>query len=209
MSLYNPLGFKPSFYWDETAGLKEDKPMLVKLVQSGNQRKAMPGKSPSGFGFTVGYTVPFNFGSHYALWHVVPAAIELRESHLIFVPASKQSPLKKTLPEAGETEMEQEVETKPEKEKPKPEVSAPLDKSQPSFSVKYLRLPLSGKSQPAMAVGVTFLTEHDNHRLVWNLRPSSEELAAGLLILDQWEGSEEAEAAPASVRSKAHWWQRS
>lgn len=203
MKLHDPLGFKPAFFWDETSGLKHDRPMLVKLVQSGNQRETLPGKSPSAFGFTVGYTVPFRAQSHYALWHVVPAAVELRESQLIFVPAGKDSPIRKTKPEAKEVETQPEKEVKSPKAKPQAEAPAPLDRAQPSFAVKYLRLPLSGRSQPAMPVGVTFLTEHDNHRLVWNLRPSSEELAAGLLILDPWEG--EQEAAPA----KSHWWQRS
>ncbi len=208
MSLYQPLCFRPKFYWDETAGLQEEKPMLLKLVQS--SQPPMPSKCPSVFAFTVGYTIPFNAGSHYALWRVLPSALELRQNTLIFTPAFKEKALKPVPPEQPKVPL-QEPPAKPEKEEPKqppekPQEAPPAPESNnPSFVVKLLNLPLSPKSQPAIAVGVTFVTQHDNHRLVWNLLPSSEALAQGVLLLDPWEGqTEEAANAPQPKR----WWQR-
>lgn len=202
--LHQPLGFKPKFYWDETAGVKEDKPMLVKLVQSANQRGNMPGKCPSVFGFTVGYTVPFADGSHYVLWRVIPAGVELRQNPLIFTPAPKGSPLKAVLPEEGEeTPKEKETEQPKEKLEKAEETEMPPEKNEPSFVVKYIPLPLTGSSPPAMPVGVTFVTQRNNHRIVWNVLPSGETFAKGLLILNPWE-AEDVESSPAK-----RWWQKS
>lgn len=204
MSHHQPLGFKPAFYWDETAGLKEDKPMLVKLVQSANQRGNMPGKCPSAFGVTVGYTIPFQSGSHYVLWRVIPAGVELRQNQLIFTPAPKGSPLKAVKPEeAKETPQEKETERPKQKPKEAEEKEVSAEKSEPSFAIKYVPLPLTGSSPPAVAVGVTFVTQRENHRLVWNVLPGGEALAKGLLILDPWE-AEEVES-PAAKR----WWRKS
>ena len=201
MSLYQPLGFKPKFYWDETAGVKEEKPMLVKLVQSSNLRSAMPGKCPSAFGVTVGYTIPFD-ASHYVLWRVIPAGIELRQNQLIFTPATKERALKAVLPEAIE-ETPEEPETKKEKPEETKEKEIAPETSEPSFVVKYLPLPLSSKSPPAVPVGVTFVTQRNNHRVVWNVLPGGEALSKGVLLLNPWE-AEEMEAAPAK-----RWWQKS
>lgn len=204
MSLYQPLGFKPKFYWDETAGMKEEKPMLVKLVQSASQRQAMPGKCPSAFGLTVGYTLPCHWNSHYVLWRIIPAGIELRQNQLIFTPAGKGSPIRAVRPEAPE-EVEETPKEKENKPKPKEaeEQEESAGTSDPSFVVKYIPLPLADNSPPASPIGVTFLTKRNNHRLVWNVLPSGESLASGVLVLDPWEAPEE-EASPVK-----RWWQKS
>ncbi len=208
MSQFNtPMGTKPSVYWDETAGLQQAQPMIIKIVNSAQQRQTMPGKCPAIFGLTVGYTVPFQWTSHYTLWQVIPADIELRENHLIFVPATKEDGIKPVKPVQSPEAESDRLKSTAKKPKPKPqqEEREPVDKSKPSYVLKYLRVPLNGKNPPAVPVGVTFLTEHNNHRVNWHIMPTSEELATGLLILDPWDNEDESEdhALP-----PARWWQR-
>ncbi|MEL6408521.1 MAG: hypothetical protein AAFR81_29405 [Chloroflexota bacterium] len=200
---------KPSYYWDETQGLKDDKPLLVKLVATQHQRQTMPSKCPSVFGVTVGYTHPVNETSQQVLWRVIPANMELRESVLVFIPTSPTGIVKKSAPQAAASNSDEQKTHKDEKQQAtleNPSIDEALpSRDTPTYEVVYLGRDAKGKYHPALRIGVTFMTQHHNHRMVWDVLPSSEALATGVLILNPYDAEDEETAKPSSWLSK---WQR-